>query len=945
MTGLYITLEMVTSLSDDPAIYCRDQSPRARQGPQSYPRFRLGLKHQMESRIRYQDPDLRLKSTPPRAVRNSLDRERLKLSRFQLGGARVAALLAPPGFGKTSQLIHWRREALAAGGLAFWYTIDDRDDPLRFVRGLACCANATSGKNGFADSLMQWIQSCRDPLEAMTGWLAEVADLSVDVLLLLDEAHLLPAQTRNEMLPYLLGNAPANLRIALAARPVSALTASGAVDTAQVYRVTASELRFRFEETMAVLTAALAGRCNPEAGLRLHDLVEGWPLGVQLAAAALLRSGELEGLLSMATADIRRYFVETLIDRQNADSMHLLVRLGQFDLIHPDLCTTVLGRAELGRELLRLQEETPLFIRAEGNDWTRLHTLAREALSDRAARLPSEERCALALKASAWYAAQGLYEAAAQQALLAGDVEAAIALAERQADRMGVQGRHDIVLAWHQRLSREELDRHPGFWAPTAWAFAMSERRAEADALIDRILTHSDLAPKAKFEATLIRAVAAAFSDRCEVMTNLLAEWPDAPASARLDHLPIYFGLKGYVALHQARPEQSRLELSRIEDLDPAQTYSPVTYGFAAYGAGLTYLWEGRCALAEQELRPALARAEEEINRRSPVACMIAALLAQALWESGNDFPIALLAGRLPVIERLGLPDALISAYKTLARVSDHEGRQDKAVAFLESLRAIGAARKMPRVQVAALFEMVRMHARRGRRDTAREIADQLTSLLSHRPARTPETVIRWGDLHAEMAGAYASLVCNDTAGALQAARSAVRTATGLKRGGDLVEARLLLAEALNRRGSPEAPAVRDEAISLAQAGAMLRIIREQALRSRNASTAPSRSVVHLPAMDAVELRPEAPIVLGSGLLTSKEREVLTLLCRRLSNKEIARALDVGEQTIKWHVKNIFGKLDAGDRKHAVARARMLGLVDTLPPESEGNPPEAGSLN
>ena len=62
--------------------------------------------------------------------------------------------------------------------------------------------------------------------------------------------------------------------------------------------------------------------------------------------------------------------------------------------------------------------------------------------------------------------------------------------------------------------------------------------------------------------------------------------------------------------------------------------------------------------------------------------------------------------------------------------------------------------------------------------------------------------------------------------------------------------------------------------------------------------------------------------------LTPKEREVLELLARNLSNKEIGLAMQVGEETIKWHVKNLFAKLDAGTRKQVVQRARILGLLD-----------------
>ena len=62
-------------------------------------------------------------------------------------------------------------------------------------------------------------------------------------------------------------------------------------------------------------------------------------------------------------------------------------------------------------------------------------------------------------------------------------------------------------------------------------------------------------------------------------------------------------------------------------------------------------------------------------------------------------------------------------------------------------------------------------------------------------------------------------------------------------------------------------------------------------------------------------------------VLTPKEREVLSLLTRHLSNKEIGLTMQVGEETIKWHMKNLFAKLDAGTRKQVVSRARILGLL------------------
>jgi LuxR family transcriptional regulator, maltose regulon positive regulatory protein len=67
--------------------------------------------------------------------------------------------------------------------------------------------------------------------------------------------------------------------------------------------------------------------------------------------------------------------------------------------------------------------------------------------------------------------------------------------------------------------------------------------------------------------------------------------------------------------------------------------------------------------------------------------------------------------------------------------------------------------------------------------------------------------------------------------------------------------------------------------------------------------------------------------VVSGGLLTAKESEVLRLLTNGLPNKLIARTMDISDETVKWHLKNLFSKLNAGSRKHAVDRARLLGLI------------------
>lgn len=63
-------------------------------------------------------------------------------------------------------------------------------------------------------------------------------------------------------------------------------------------------------------------------------------------------------------------------------------------------------------------------------------------------------------------------------------------------------------------------------------------------------------------------------------------------------------------------------------------------------------------------------------------------------------------------------------------------------------------------------------------------------------------------------------------------------------------------------------------------------------------------------------------------LLTPRQYEVLDLLCQGLSNKLIARRLDLSENTVRWHVQAILSALNVSSRAEAAFTARRLGLVD-----------------
>jgi NarL family two-component system response regulator YdfI len=80
---------------------------------------------------------------------------------------------------------------------------------------------------------------------------------------------------------------------------------------------------------------------------------------------------------------------------------------------------------------------------------------------------------------------------------------------------------------------------------------------------------------------------------------------------------------------------------------------------------------------------------------------------------------------------------------------------------------------------------------------------------------------------------------------------------------------------------------------------------------------------VTTPARPALADRPEVP----DEPLTPRELDVLELVAEGLSNKAIAARLGISDQTVKFHVASICGKLGVANRTEAVRRALRRGLI------------------
>ena len=884
--------------------------------------------------------DLLLKVTPPRVPRHQVARPRLQSDHERLRDHPVILVQAPAGFGKTSLLAQWRREHLAQGRVVAWILAQPQDDVARFVQCLALAVRAGAGRPGFGHTLPE--ATTPADLEGVTLWLAEVAQSALDIVLIVDEVDRLPEGTR-DALAYLLRNAPPNLRAVVAARADCRLEIDDLVAYGSCTIVGPAQLRFQLDETIDLVRARFGTRVDRDAAARLHELAEGWPLGLQLALSVMAGGNDPQAEISVIAAQggaLRDQFVNLLLTNLDPADVAFLTRIAVLDPLHPELCRAVAQVTDARERLERLARDTPVFAAGEASDWLRMHTLARDELRRRFALLPADERAALHARAAEGLAAQGFVEAAARHALAAGQREAAYDLAERSLyESLMARGHQGAVLEWLARLPGDEVDRRPRLLLAAAWSLALSERHEEANHFIERILAQPGADAALRCECALIQSGAAVYADDPDRFAALHDPWARDPPLKDPLLLRVHANRSAFRALLEGEPALARLRQQKA----PHREEGPALRYLDRWGEfilGLSYLWEGQAVLAEKLLRPTLARAEGELGRRSPFACMLAAVLAAALWERDEaDEAGALLANRLDVLERSTLPEAVLLGYRTMARIAGSEGAEHRALELLGAMDAVGVTRRLPRLRIASLCDQVRLHARRFRPESCRELCARIDTQLAEPDAPQGRLWRRNVELLREVARAHAAIAAQDWRRAADTLSRADAMAQGVKLGRLHIELLGLRAWVLDRCGEKSLALMR-EAADLAATYGLLRVFDDahpalgdwvrqnlpgaasQAALGPGPLAAPLRSPHPAPAPSRARSTP-------SMALTPKEREVLELLERNLSNKEIGLAMQVGEETIKWHMKNLFAKLDAGTRKQVVQRARILGLLES----------------
>jgi LuxR family maltose regulon positive regulatory protein len=345
------------------------------------------------------------------------------------------------------------------------------------------------------------------------------------------------------------------------------------------------------------------------------------------------------------------------------------------------------------------------------------------------------------------------------------------------------------------------------------------------------------------------------------------------------------------------------------------------------------------------EMRDARAIAEAEFERLAAggsrygtSSAIIALMLADAHYE-GDELASArvLLDEHLGIAEDTCIPDLIVSGLLARSRIARMEGATRLADETVGRLQRLGETRGIARLVASALLEKSRVALSEGRIETAAaQVAEAAAAPCWEQP------VFRGcfgNDLHDAAIGKARLELFRGGTGAVAPLEAQIRAAESAGRGRRAIKLRGLLAQALWLAGRRQ-PAIRQirEALALAAPEGLVRVLADEPWvlpdMLSNAELRPDASVEAFARRVAGACGPSLASPSGAraigeseSMMSAREIEVLGLVARGLSNKEIAREISRSEATIATHLRRIYAKLGAHTRTQAIAIARRGSLI------------------
>ena len=888
---------------------------------------------------------------------NAVARPRLDERLNAALSSRLTVLSAPAGFGKTTVLTEWLATFGPRAPAVAWVSLDERDnDAARFwTYVVTAIGGAVEDVGGAASGLLDSSPPATEA--ALAALLNELGGSKRDLLLVLDDYHLVEAADVHEGMTFLLEHQPPQLHVVLATRtdpplPLARMRARG-----QLSEVRAADLRFTVEESAAYLNDGMGFRLSEGDVTSLDARTEGWIAALQLAALSMQGRSDVSAFIAGFAGDDRYvvdYLGEEVLARQPSDVRQFLLRTSILERLTGPLCDAVTGRPG-GKATLVALERANMFVVPldDKRQWYRYHHLFGDVLRAHLHDEQPERVAELHARASAWFEADGDSSQAVSHALAGGDADRAADLME-PAVRTMLRDRREAELAgWVHVLPDDVVRKRPvlgiGFVAALAQVSNFDtvgqrlsdvERSVRAEdgswppqpppdlVVVDRVAYRSLPAQIHLYRAALNLAggdLEGTVTQAREAMS--LAPPDDALTRASAS------ALQGLASLTGG-------DLSRAHAAYTRTVAELTSVGFLADVLGCC-ITLGDIRRAQGQLGDALRTYQRALDLAPARAggdplrgtADMHVGIAGVLLERDD---LAAAGEHLYVNRRLGdhngLPQNPYRWRVAMARLKEAQGDLDDALELLDAADDVYVGDFNPNVRPVPAVR-ARLRLRRGELDEAEAWArerrlspdDELSYLHEYEHVTLARLLL--ARHHAEGDARALEEALELLARLLAAARDG-------ERAGSVLE--VLVLQALAHQGHHHMDAALDalqRAVRLAQPEGYVRLFADEgapmaallkALPRQSTAAGYVRRL--LAATTRTQHRPSS----GRGMvepLSDRELDVLRLLGSDLDGPDIARALSVSLSTVRTHTRNIYAKLGVTSRRAAVRQAHDLNLL------------------
>lgn len=763
-----------------------------------------------------------------------------------------------------------------------------------------------------------------------------LAESTASGAILLDQYEEASGAQNDRVLLDLARELPPGWTIIVATRQRPTFSLMRQMVSGDVYVIDGNALRLRADERGALLAG-----CDATAGAEaLIEAAAGWPAILSLAALTIAgRAGDAsKEVLGTLRGHIRDYIVSEILAPLDPRLREFLLDTSVLDEIGTDAANAIRS-AHDSHEFIQLTEMlAPLATVTAQPFCARLHPLLREVLQTELERTDPQRLKRLHVAAAEHHACSARVYEAVMHALNAKDVAQAVRVIERSGPLAlqvseGPRGvRHLLDL-----LPRDVVSHNIRLGLTRVVQLAMEENVLEAKLEYERLeremQAQPDLPEIVRLELEIVRCVAKIYESEHSLDADVWPSISHAAERARrwvLDDprlLAIPCAIELLFLLRTGQIDVAENRLNELDQLFRRLRMSRESEWLWAYRSVVHF---GRLEFdaAEALLLRALRVAEDTFGvERSPIADFTHACLARLYFHRN------LIDEALRHIEALGDAPSwnvieVLEALRVLkARCYIAQGRCSDALHMLRESRRAAAAKSLYHLKLISGATEVELLARLGRLPEARAVADEIDLPNMWQLALASQS-LPWVDIEAAAKGLFALAIAHqDLSAADEIANQCVARAGGAGHLLAEINAALLKTRASQLLGqTAQARKTLGGAIAkmrgldglrlLLDAGPELVPTLRAIVDQRDAPIAQWACAVMAALEDDVRRWMSA-----DPLFTAREQDVFAGLLRAASTKEIARQLELSPETVKCHLKAIFGKLRVRDRNEAVAEA------------------------